>query len=193
MLVPLLYRSSNRPSRLEAFSAEHWPSLRRFERNGRLFPALRASRLRFRSNWRSAAASSTFSSFRFARFAPLGLVLESLVGEKHLFASSEYKFGATLRTLQYLIVEFHGRLPWPGRAEEGEVDLLPWAGTEDTICARGHQAQIFGPTAKSLNVFPTFLPDWGLIPEVRRRAASPTVNPARDAASCAVASAKALP
>jgi hypothetical protein len=37
------------------------------------------------------------------------------------------------------------------------------------------------------------LPDRGLIPEVRRRAASRAeINPARDAASCAVASAKAL-
>jgi hypothetical protein len=40
---------------------------------------------------------------------------------------------------------------------------------------RGTKHRSSGQRAKNLNKLPTFLPDWGLIPEVRRRAASPTV------------------
>ena len=43
----------------------------------------------------------------FAVLAPLGLVLEALVGEKHLFAGRENKLLTAFRTLQYLIVIFH--------------------------------------------------------------------------------------
>jgi hypothetical protein len=61
----------------------------------------------------AAAPASGFGSFGFAGFAPLGFVLKSLVGEKHLFAASKDKLGATFGTFQDLIVEFHGRFP-PG-------------------------------------------------------------------------------
>ena len=57
------------------------------------------------------SSSSGFGSLCLAGFAPLRLVLKSLVGEKHLFAGGKYKLGATLRTLQDLIVEFHDPLP----------------------------------------------------------------------------------
>jgi hypothetical protein len=58
-----------------------------------------------------------FGSFGLAGFAPFWLVLETFVGEEHLFAGSEYKLGATLRTFQDLIVEFHDPLPLdPSRA-----------------------------------------------------------------------------
>jgi hypothetical protein len=42
-----------------------------------------------------------------ARFAPLGLVLEALVGEKHLFARGENELRPTFGALQDLIVVFH--------------------------------------------------------------------------------------
>jgi hypothetical protein len=43
----------------------------------------------------------------FAVLAPLGLVFEALVGEKHLFTGGEDKFLIAFRTLQDLIVIFH--------------------------------------------------------------------------------------
>jgi len=46
-------------------------------------------------------------AFGFAVLAPLGLVFEALIGEKHLFAGGEDKFLAAFRTLQDLIVIFH--------------------------------------------------------------------------------------
>ena len=43
----------------------------------------------------------------FARFAPLGLVLEALVGEKHLLAGGENELSRTFGALQNPIVVFH--------------------------------------------------------------------------------------
>jgi hypothetical protein len=83
-----------------------WP-----EGNRRLFAALRAGRLRFRPHLPAATASAAFCSLRFASFTSLGFVLEPFIREKHLFAGRKYKFGATLRTLQDLVMEFHLPLP----------------------------------------------------------------------------------
>jgi hypothetical protein len=86
--------------------------LRWLEWNGSLLAALRAGGFGF-CPYRPGTTTPTsgFCSFRLTRFAALWFVLKSLVGEKHLFAGGKYKFGATFGTLQYLIVEFHGRLP----------------------------------------------------------------------------------
>jgi hypothetical protein len=152
-----LRRSPHRPSRLEALSAEYRPSLCRFKRYGRFLSALRASRFRFRSNCpASSASSSNLGSFCFTPLATLRFVFESLVGEEHLFASSEYELGATLRTLQYLIVEFHGRLPWPRRARRDELVFHHGPGTVNWTHARGPKHGSSGRRAKNLNVFPTY-------------------------------------
>jgi hypothetical protein len=74
-----------------------------------------------------------------------------------------------------------------GLLHHGPMDLLrPVTG--------GRRARIPGACGRRIGTSTQLaLPDWGLIPEVRRRAASRSgINPARDAASCAVASAKAL-
>jgi hypothetical protein len=95
---------------LEALPAKDRPALRRTERHRSLLPALRTIRFRFgahRGIASSAAATTTFRALGLASLAALGLVLEALIREKHLFARSKYKLGATLRTLQDLIVVFH--------------------------------------------------------------------------------------
>ena len=94
---------------LEAFAAEDWAALCGTKRDGGLLSALRAGGLGFGPDLRvaSAAPADTIGALGFTGLAPFGLVLEALVGEKHLFASGEDKLGATIRALQDLIVEFH--------------------------------------------------------------------------------------
>jgi hypothetical protein len=97
---------------LEAFPAKHRATLRRPEGNRRFFAALRAGRLRFRPHLPAAtSATAAFGPLRFAAFTSLRFVLESLVREKHLFPGRKYKLGATLRTLQDLVMKFHLPLP----------------------------------------------------------------------------------
>jgi hypothetical protein len=70
-------------------------------------------------------ATAALGPFRFAGFAALGFVFESLVGEKHLFAGRKNEFSTTLRTLQYSIVIFHEPLS-PGPVSAGEwADFVP--------------------------------------------------------------------
>src|SRR6267143_1302069 len=52
-------------------------------------------------------ATAALGALRFTGLTPLGLVLEALVGEKHLFAAVEHKLRTALRTLQHLVVVFH--------------------------------------------------------------------------------------
>jgi len=49
----------------------------------------------------------TLKAFGFAILTPLGLISETLVGEKHLFAGGENELLIAFRTLQDLIVVFH--------------------------------------------------------------------------------------
>jgi hypothetical protein len=70
---------------------------------------LRARSLRFRPHL--PAATAAFGTLRFATFTTLWFVLETFVREKHLFPGRKYKLGATLRTLQDLVMEFHLPLP----------------------------------------------------------------------------------
>src|ERR1700733_4772252 len=98
--MPPTLRCAHRAALLEAFAAEHGAALGRAEGHRRFFAALRAGRLRFRTH-RSCAAiraatANTFRTLRLARFAPLGLVLEALVGEKHLLAGSKHKLRIAL-------------------------------------------------------------------------------------------------
>src|SRR5882672_10209941 len=63
-------------------------------------------------------ATAAFGPLRFTGLTSLGLVLEALVGEKHLFAACEHKLRTALRALQHLVVVFHEPLspgPVPGR------------------------------------------------------------------------------
>jgi hypothetical protein len=92
---------------LEALAAKDRASLRGPEGNSGFLPALRARGLSFRAHLRGAPTSSAFGSFGLAALAPLGLVLESLVGEKHLFAGCKNKLSAALSTLQDPVVVFH--------------------------------------------------------------------------------------
>jgi hypothetical protein len=155
---------------LEAFPAKHRASLRGLEGDGGFFTALRAGRLRLRS-YLPAYGATAFGPLGFACFAALRFVLKTLVGEKHLFASSKNELGATLGTLQNLIVEFHGRLPWTPIGQEGPAGFSPWAWTQRwNRFPKTPKTDPLGQRAKNLSVFPTSLPDWGLIPEVRRRA-----------------------
>src|SRR5580704_6122478 len=99
-IKPPTLSCAHRAALLEAFAAEDWASLGRAERHRRLFAALRASRLRFGTHRRRATAvcpaAYAFRTLRLARFAAFGLVLEALVGEKHLFAGSKHKLRIAL-------------------------------------------------------------------------------------------------
>jgi hypothetical protein len=46
-------------------------------------------------------------TFGFAVLTPLGFVLETLVGEKYLFAGGKYEFLTAFGALQDLIMVFH--------------------------------------------------------------------------------------
>jgi hypothetical protein len=85
---------------LKALTAKNRTSLRGPEGDSRIFATLRAGRLRFGAHLRGAtSASTTFSALGFAALASFRLVLETFVGEKHLFAGSKNKLSAALRTL----------------------------------------------------------------------------------------------
>ena len=72
-------------------------------------------------------------------------------------------------------MEFHGQLPLvPKRAAGRLVFTMGLYGLLDFMPRGTRSTGPLGRRAKNLNEFPTSLPDWGLIPEVRRRAASQT-------------------
>jgi hypothetical protein len=101
---------------LKAFSAKDRASLRGSEGDGSVLSALGAGGLRFRAHLRGAASSTAFSALGLAAFASLWFVLETFVGEKHLFAGSKNKFSAALRTLENPVVVFHEPLsPCPSQ------------------------------------------------------------------------------
>src|SRR4030088_2222439 len=65
-----------------------------------------------------AVATAAFGPLGLTGFTSFGLVLEALVGEKHLLAAGEHELRTALRTLQHLVVVFHEPLspgPVPGR------------------------------------------------------------------------------
>src|SRR5215813_4505529 len=99
--------SAHRPTLLEAFAAENRAALRGTEWHRGFFAALRAVGFGFGAHLDGRTTAHTIYALGFAGLATLGFVLEALVGKEHLFAGSKNKFGATLRTLQDLIVVFH--------------------------------------------------------------------------------------
>jgi hypothetical protein len=102
-------RGAHGTALLEALAAKNRAALSRAEGHRSFLSALRAICLRFGAHRRTATSSSaaSFGALGFASLAALGLVLEALIREKHLLARSKNKLGATLRTLQDLIVVFH--------------------------------------------------------------------------------------
>jgi hypothetical protein len=94
-------RGAESTALLEALAAKNRTSLRRPEGDSSFLSALRARRLCFRAHLGGAATSATptFSALGLATFASFRFVLETFVGEKHLFAGSKNKLSAALRTL----------------------------------------------------------------------------------------------
>ena len=70
-------------------------------------------------------STAALGPFSLASFATLGLVLETFVGKKHLFAGSKNEFSTALRTLQHLVVVFHEPLSPGPVAGEGMGGLAP--------------------------------------------------------------------
>ncbi len=203
-------RRAHRPALLEAFPAKYRPPLRGTERNRRFLPALRAVGLCFRAHRRcvtSAAATAALGAFGLATFAALRFVFEAFVSEEHLFAGGKNEFSATFRTLQHLVVVFHEplspgpvwgrrlgglctweprclRRPVSGDAGRGSLGL---AGTK--LRHDPKHSALRGPDSRKCGAEPrrkrTDGPD--------RVGTAPELNPLPVAASCAVASAKALP
>jgi len=104
---------------LEALAAVNRAPLRRFERYRRFLPALRASGLGFDTLHTVAVPiSSSRSTVCLARFAPLGLVLETLVGEKHLLAGGENELGITFGASQNPVLKLHTLLLGSSKTKE---------------------------------------------------------------------------
>ena len=125
---PRLGRSAARGAHgsplLKTFAAIHGTPLSWLKWDGGFFPALRTDGFRlYALNAISRRYRSALRPRRLTGFAPLGLVLESFVGEKHLLAGSEHKLRPAVRALQDLIVIFHGPLrAWPGDDRRSESD-----------------------------------------------------------------------
>ena len=111
--------SADRPPLLEALAAEYRAALRRLERDRGLFPALRANRFGFDPLNVARAGVAALRAIALACLATLRLVLEALVGEKHLLAGGKYEFSPAFRTLQDLVMIFHSLLR--GRVRSGRT------------------------------------------------------------------------
>src|SRR5579864_9442089 len=129
---------------LETFAAEYGATLRGTEGHRRFFAALRTVGLGFGAHRGIAAspAASAFGALGFASLTALGLVLEALVREKHLFARGKNKLGATLRTLQDLIVVFHEPLSLDPEGTGRWAHLAPWAWEHGGRLSRGGPREV---------------------------------------------------
>jgi hypothetical protein len=98
------------PLLLKAVAAKHGSSLRWPERNRGLFSALRTDGAGLGSR-RTALPASACSKIRsplcLAGFAPLGLVPELLIVEKHLFPGGKNKVRSAVDALQHLVLKLH--------------------------------------------------------------------------------------
>src|SRR5467141_3641160 len=153
-----------------------------------------------------STATAAFGPLRFTGLTSFGLVLEALVGEKHLFAAGEHKLRTALRALQHLVVVFHEPLspgPVPGRGLGGLCTREPRCLRRPVSGDAGRGS--LGPAGTKLKHEPKRSALRG--PDSRkcgaelrgkrksdpdRVGAAPILNPLPAAASCAVASAKAL-
>ena len=116
---------------LETFTAIDGASLRRLEGHRGFLAALRANGLGFDSLHTARAGTHAGCTSCLAGFAPLGLVLEALVGEKHLFARGEDKLRIAFGALQDFIVIFHSLLrDLAGRGQRAMLSMsdnaVPW-------------------------------------------------------------------
>jgi hypothetical protein len=94
---------------LKTFAAQYRSSLGGTERNGRLFPALRAvcPRFGFRERVPVRSHAGTGRPFAFAVLAAFGFVLELLVVEEQLFSGCKHEIRSAVDALQNLVLEFH--------------------------------------------------------------------------------------
>jgi hypothetical protein len=94
---------------LKTFATKHRTPLRGLEWNCGFFTALRANSFGFDSLHisRAGTCGNTLATVPFARLAPLGFVLKSLIGKKHLLAGREHKLRRAICALQNLIAVFH--------------------------------------------------------------------------------------
>jgi hypothetical protein len=104
-----LGRSGSHFALLKALPAKHWTSLRRLERHGGFPLAPGADRFGFNSLVIAAILwqSQGLGPFAFAVFAAFWFVLELFIVKEELFASSEDEVGATVYTLENLVLELH--------------------------------------------------------------------------------------
>jgi hypothetical protein len=96
---------------LEALPTKDWPTLRRFEGNGRLLAASGATGTCF--YFRVIARRRCAQGGRplgLAGFATFGFVFELLIVEEQLLSCCEHKIRTAVDTLENLILEFHGEL-----------------------------------------------------------------------------------
>jgi hypothetical protein len=119
----LIRRHAGRPCRpplLETFAAKYRAPLRGFERNCGFLAALRANSFGLDSLHisRGRTCAHALSAVPFARFAPLGLVLETLVGEKHLLAGGENELGITFGASQNPVLKLHTLLLGSSKTKE---------------------------------------------------------------------------
>jgi hypothetical protein len=99
---------AHRTPLLKTLAAIYGAPLRRLERYCGFLPALRTNGFGLDTLHSIAVTISvSCSSVCLARFAPLGFVLKTLVGEKHLFAGGENELGTTFGAFQNPILIFH--------------------------------------------------------------------------------------
>jgi hypothetical protein len=114
---------------LEAFAAVHGTTLGWLERNRRFLSALRANGFGFDAlHVRRSGSVAALRPAGFAGFAPFGLVLEALIGEKHLLAGRENELSSAFCALQDLIMVFHCAAPpcWERTGSDTSREL--WSG-----------------------------------------------------------------
>jgi len=119
---------------LKTFAAIDGTPLGGFEGNCCFFSALRANGFGFDSLNADRTCAVALSAACFAGFAPFGLVLKALIGEKHLLAGSKNKLGAAFRAFQDLIVVFHRAAP-PCWERTGSEQLTPDVGRGEAASA----------------------------------------------------------
>jgi hypothetical protein len=104
---------------LEALAAVDRTPLRRFERYRRFLPALRTNGLGLDTLHNVAVTVPVSRSpVCLARFAPLGLVLKTLIGEEHLLAGGENELGITFGASQNPVLKLHTLLLGSSKTKE---------------------------------------------------------------------------
>jgi len=92
---------------LKALQAVDRPALSQLERHGSFLAALGAHGDRDGPRMHSSGRHAHLGPFAFASLAPLGFVLETLLGVKELFTGRKHKFATALDTFQHSIAILH--------------------------------------------------------------------------------------